>query len=225
MFSCISTCYFLVHSCKATGCSGKNSSRPPSGTRSPNLNQPRPPASHVCKKGQLGFTSGLSTIYCSRRRCSGSRCMTSGTGCTSILEICTTIFSDSFSYLASRKQEKKLAFRKASIYSAHYKQMWHMVTPTTLSDTHSWTDFELVRSSAAIASRGTSSHGRSTSVSSRCPENDENISRRNSKTSTHIILLEGPPTPLAGPLRPGWEALAPPTPRPAALPTPGPPVP
>ena len=44
-------------------------------------------------------------------------------------------------------------------------------------------------------------------------------------TSTHIILLEGPPTPLAGPLRPGWEALAPPTPRPAALPTPGPPVP
>ena len=44
-------------------------------------------------------------------------------------------------------------------------------------------------------------------------------------TRTHIILLEGPPTPLAGPLRPGWEALAPPTPRPAALPTPGPPVP
>ena len=179
MFSCTSTCYFLVHSCKATGCSDKNSSRPPSGTRSPNPTQPRPPASHGCKKGQPGFTSGLSTIYCSRRRCSGSRCMTSGTGCTSILEICTTIFSDSFSYLASRKQEKKLAFRKASIYSAHYKQMWHMVTPTTLSDTHSWTDFELVRSSAAIASRGTSSHGRSTSVSSRCPENDDNIIRRN----------------------------------------------
>ena len=81
--------------------------------------------------------------------------------------------------LRLKNKRKKLAFRKASIYSAHYKQMWHMVTPTTLSDTHSWTDFELVRSSAAIASRGTSSHGRSTSVSSRCPENDDNIIRRN----------------------------------------------
>ena len=45
------------------------------------------------------------------------------------------------------------------------------------------------------------------------------------KIDPHIMLLEGPPTPLAGPLSPGWEALVPPTPRPAALPTPGPPVP
>ena len=67
---------------------------------------------------------------------------------------------------------------------------------------------------------------------------------------THIMLLEGPPTPLAGPDRPevrdstceqggqkgskhfanikdqpGCEAAVPPTPLPAALPTPGPPVP
>ena len=53
MFSCTSTCYFLVHSCKATGCSDKNSSHPPSGTRSPNPTQPRPPASRVCKRGSL----------------------------------------------------------------------------------------------------------------------------------------------------------------------------
>ena len=55
------------------------------------------------------------------------------------------------------------------------------------------------------------------------------------------MLLEGPPTPLAGPDRPeilvimefpikgciipGCDAAAPPTPLPAALPTPGPPVP
>ena len=114
MFPCTtSTCYFLVHSCKAAGCSGKNSSHPPSGTQSPNPNQPRPPASHGCKKRQLGFTSGLSTIYCSRRRCSGSCCMTSGTGCTSILEIYSTVFSDSFSSLASQKQKKKACIQKS----------------------------------------------------------------------------------------------------------------
>ena len=226
MFSCTSTCYFLVHSCKAVGCSGKNSSRPPSGIRSPNPDQPRPPASHGCKKWQLGFTSGLSTIYCSRRRCSGSCCMTSGTGCTSILEIYSTVFSDSFSYLASQKQKKKACVQKSiDLFCTLQTNVAHSNPNHSLRHTHSWTDFESVWSSTAIASRGTSSHGRSTSVSSRCPENDENISRRNSKTSTHIILLEGPPTPLAGPLRPGWEALAPPTPRPAALPTPGPPVP
>ena len=192
-FSYTSTCYFLVHSCKAAGCSGKNSSHPPSGTRSPNPTQPRPPASHGCKKRKLGFTSGLSTIYCSRRRCSGSRCMTSGTGCTSILEICSTVISDSFSYLAPQKQEKSyVAFRKASIYSAHYKQMWHIVTPTTLSDTQSWTEFESVRSSTAIASRGTSSHGRSTSVSSRCPENDDKIIRRNSNDKYSHHTAGGP---------------------------------
>ena len=137
MFSCTSTCYFLVHSWKAVGCSGKNSSRPPSGIRSPNPDQPRPPASHGCKKWQLGFTSGLSTIYCSRRRCSGSCCMTSGTGCTSILEIYSTVFSDSFSYLASQKQEKSWRSEKHRfILHITNKEMWHIVTPTTLSDTH-----------------------------------------------------------------------------------------
>ena len=180
----------------------------------------------VAKKWQLGFTSGLSTIYCSRRRCSGSCCMTSGTGCTSILEIYSTVFSDSFSYLASQKQKKKACVQKSiDLFRTLQTNVAHSNPNHSLRHTHSWTDFESVRRSTAIASRGASSHGRSTSVSSRCPENDENISRRNSKTSTHIILLEGPPTPLAGPLRPGWEALAPPTPRPAALPTPGPPVP
>ena len=193
MFSCTSTCYFLVHSCMAAGCSGKNSSHPPSGTRSPNPNQPRPPASHGCKKRQLGFTSGLSTIYCSRRRCSGSCCMTSGTGCTSILEIYSTVFSDSFSYLASQKQKKKACVQKSiDLFCTLQTNVAHSNPNHSLRHTYSWTDFESVRSSTAIASRRTSSHGRSTSVSSRCPENDDKLSRRNSNDKYSHHTAGGP---------------------------------
>ena len=57
-------------------------------------------------------------------------------------------------------------------------------------------------STTAIALRRSTAHGRSTSVSSRCPEQDEDMNFVLTQSKTHIMLLEGPPTPLAGPDRP-----------------------
>ena len=94
---------------------------------------------------------------------------------------------------ASKTRKKLRSVQKSiDLFCTLQTNVAHSNPNHSLRHIQSWTDFESVRSSTAIASRGTSSHGRSTSVSSRCPENDDKIIRRNSNDKYSHHTAGGP---------------------------------